>query len=206
MAQWPTTCVELNDIVEAHLGNANNVEIYQRVFGEQAEAACRNDHRADVQGVFAWAFDGDTPPAATPVTFASVSTRWLHVCGLRTDGAVECSGDNGEGQATPPAGRLPPSAPVPRTPAACDSTVPSSVGASTQMAGQRRRAGRSQVSAPEIGIAAGFGKTAWLNVGGVDTFGQAPAGRLAAVSAGAWEACGVRDDGSVACWGLLSDT
>ena len=48
--------MELNDIVEAHLGNVNNVEIYQRVFGEQAEAACRNDHRADVQGVFAWAF------------------------------------------------------------------------------------------------------------------------------------------------------
>ncbi len=56
---WPTDCVELNDIVEAHLGNENNVEIYQRVFGERAEAACRNDHRADVQGVFTWAFDGD---------------------------------------------------------------------------------------------------------------------------------------------------
>ena len=57
-AQWPTTCVELNDIVEAHLGNDHNVGIYQKVFGDQAEKACRNDHRDDVRGVFAWAIGG----------------------------------------------------------------------------------------------------------------------------------------------------
>lgn len=56
-AQWPTTCVDLNDIVENHLGRDNNVGIYQRVFGDQAEAACQGDHREDVRGVFAWAFD-----------------------------------------------------------------------------------------------------------------------------------------------------
>ena len=56
IAQWPTTCVALNDIVENHLGNYNNVGIYQRVFGDQAEQACQNDHRDDVRGVFAWAF------------------------------------------------------------------------------------------------------------------------------------------------------
>lgn len=39
-AQWPMTCVDLNDIVEAHLGNDGNVGIYQRVFGQQAEQAC----------------------------------------------------------------------------------------------------------------------------------------------------------------------
>ena len=53
---WPASCVYLNDIVEAHLGNDGNVGIYQRVFGNQAEQACRNDHRDDVRGVFAWAF------------------------------------------------------------------------------------------------------------------------------------------------------
>ena len=62
-AQWPTTCVELNDIVEAHLGNANNVGIYQRFFGDQAEQACQNDHRDDVRSVFAWAIGG-APPAS----------------------------------------------------------------------------------------------------------------------------------------------
>ena len=40
LAQWPTTCVDLNDIVEAHLGNDGNVGIYQRVFGNQAELGC----------------------------------------------------------------------------------------------------------------------------------------------------------------------
>ena len=62
-AQWPTTCVELNDIVEAHLGNDNNVGIYQRVFGDQAEQACRNDHRDDVRSVFAWAIGGARLPS-----------------------------------------------------------------------------------------------------------------------------------------------
>ena len=61
-AQWPTTCVELNDIVEAHLGNDNNVGIYQRLFGDQAEQACQNDHRDDVRSVFAWAIGGDSSP------------------------------------------------------------------------------------------------------------------------------------------------
>ena len=79
--EWPTDCVELNDIVEAHLGNDNNVEIYQRVFGDQAEPACRNDHRADVRGVFAWAFDGAdmaTPtPTPTPQTAMSPSPTWI---------------------------------------------------------------------------------------------------------------------------------
>ena len=42
LAQWPTTCVELNDIVETHLGNDSNVGIYQRVFGTDAEAGCQN--------------------------------------------------------------------------------------------------------------------------------------------------------------------
>ena len=67
LAQWPTTCVELNDIVEAHLGNQNNVGIYQRVFGDQAEQACQNDHRDDVRGVFAWAFADYEPAASQPV-------------------------------------------------------------------------------------------------------------------------------------------
>lgn len=44
LAEWPTTCVELNDLVEASLGNDENVGIYQRVHGDNAEAACRQDH------------------------------------------------------------------------------------------------------------------------------------------------------------------
>ncbi|MCY4109710.1 MAG: trypsin-like peptidase domain-containing protein [Chloroflexi bacterium] len=63
---WPTDCVALNDIVENHLGNHGNVGIYQRTFGDQAEGACRNDHREDVRGVFSWAFGAATASASGP--------------------------------------------------------------------------------------------------------------------------------------------
>ena len=69
-AQWPTTCVDLNDIVENHLGRDNNVGIYQRAFGDQAEAGCQGDHREDVRGVFGWAFDL-APSAPPPAVEAS---------------------------------------------------------------------------------------------------------------------------------------
>ena len=68
---WPTDCVELNDIVDIHLGNDHNVSIYQRVFGVQAESACRNDHREDVRGVFAWAFGGSAPVLPSRLAFLS---------------------------------------------------------------------------------------------------------------------------------------
>ena len=44
---WPTTCVELNDIVERHLGNDHNVGIYQRTFEDRAEHWCQLDHRGE---------------------------------------------------------------------------------------------------------------------------------------------------------------
>ncbi len=68
LAQWPTACVDLNDIVEAHLGNHGNVGIYQRTFDAGAEAACQSDHRNDIRAVFAWAFDAESagPIAPTP--------------------------------------------------------------------------------------------------------------------------------------------
>ncbi len=68
LASWPTTCVELNDLAEAAAGNDQNVGIYQRVFGDQAEAACRHDHWDDVRGTFAWAISESKPPAPAPAT------------------------------------------------------------------------------------------------------------------------------------------
>ena len=67
--------MELNDIVENHLGNHGNVGIYQRTFGAQAEAACRNDHREDVRGVFGWAFGGATSSAIGPPLATNVLVR-----------------------------------------------------------------------------------------------------------------------------------
>lgn len=112
-AQWPTTCVDLSDIVEVHLGNDQNVGIYQRVVGDQTKPGCRRDHQEDVRGVFAWAFDGmaaSATPSPPPVVWSSVSAGTGHACGLRTDGNIMCWGaatDNHGvfgGQASPPAG------------------------------------------------------------------------------------------------------
>jgi len=76
LAQWPTTCVDLNDIVEAHLGNHGNVGIYQRTFGRQAEQSCQNDHRDDVRGVLAWAFEIATVSAiGSPLPFDELVAR-----------------------------------------------------------------------------------------------------------------------------------
>ena len=200
---WPTDCVELNDIVEGHLGNENNVEIYQRVFGEQAEVACRNDHRADVQDVFAWAFDGYRAPPATPGEFASVSTGWCHTCGVRTDGSVACWGYNRYGQASAPAGRF----------AAVSSGWLHTCGVRLDGAVECWGDDRHGQATPPTGIFATVNAGGWHTCGvrtdgTVECWGQhgqgratPPAGAFAAVSAGAWHTCGERTDGAVECWG-----
>lgn len=76
-AQWPETCVNLNDIVENHLGNDGNVGIYQRTFGDQAEQACQNDHRADVQATFGWAL-GSGPATDTAEEYPRYSWQAWH--------------------------------------------------------------------------------------------------------------------------------
>ncbi len=72
-AQWPATCVEINDTFEASHGNYENIGIYQRTFGDHAEQACRNDHRDDVQRAFAWAL-GEQLPTSTVTTPSPVSS------------------------------------------------------------------------------------------------------------------------------------
>ena len=61
---WPTTCVDLNDIVERHLGNDHNVGIYQGTLGNGAESGCQLDHRDDVRATFAWAQPRTVPGPA----------------------------------------------------------------------------------------------------------------------------------------------
>ncbi|MCY3959986.1 MAG: DPP IV N-terminal domain-containing protein [Chloroflexi bacterium] len=91
LAQWPTACVTLNDIVEAHLGNHGNVGIYQRTFGDGAEAACQSDHRDDVRAVFAWAFDEGSagPIAPTPWPSTCVALNDIVEAHLGNPGNVQ---------------------------------------------------------------------------------------------------------------------
>ncbi len=61
-AQWPVTCIDLNDAFERLAGRTENVAIYQNVHQDQAEERCRDDHREAVQRAFAWAFNGELSP------------------------------------------------------------------------------------------------------------------------------------------------
>ena len=91
LAQWPTACVDLNDIVEAHLGNEGNVGIYQRTFDAAAEAACQSDHRDDVRAVFTWAFDAESagPIAPTPWPSTCVALNDIVEAHLGNTGNVQ---------------------------------------------------------------------------------------------------------------------
>ncbi len=67
LAQWPATCVDLNDLIEAHRGNPGNVGIYQRVHGDQAETACRQDHAATFVVVRGRPYQ--VPPRTNPAAY-----------------------------------------------------------------------------------------------------------------------------------------
>ncbi len=71
---WPENCLEMNDMVEASPLGSGAVGIYQRAFGDQAEQACRNDHREDVRRSFSWAFT-DVPSSSAVGTDRSNPAR-----------------------------------------------------------------------------------------------------------------------------------
>jgi Regulator of chromosome condensation (RCC1) repeat len=124
-------------------------------------------------------------------------------CGLRTDGTVVCWGDNGHGEATPPAGAFSQvSAGAMHT---CglkpDGTLAcwgdNAYGQATPPTGTFRQ------------VSAGYGHTCGLKTDGTavcwgdNSFGQATplAGAFSQVSAGYVHTCGLRADGTVICWG-----
>ena len=104
--------------------------------------------------------------------FASVSAGYWHTCGVRTDGAVACWGNDSFGQATPPAGEF------------------ASVSAEDwHTCGVMRD-----------GTVACWGSNSDLQDNEVSQ-ATPPAGQFSSVNAGSFHICGVRTDGSVACWG-----
>ena len=85
LAQWPTSCVELNDIIEAGLGNHENVGIYERVHGDQAEAVCQSEHRDSgfLFGVRPYQLPSKSEPAAYTQAFVELAIHRYNISGLQ---------------------------------------------------------------------------------------------------------------------------
>ena len=62
------------------------------------------ESREPVRAAAAQASVGADQPELGSAALASVSTGWLHTCGLRTDGSASCWGSDSHGQAAPPDG------------------------------------------------------------------------------------------------------
>ena len=85
LAQWPTNCVELNDLIEAGRGNHENVGIYERVHGDQAEAVCQSEHRdSGFQfGVRPYQLPSKSDPAAHTQAFVERAIHRYNTEGLQ---------------------------------------------------------------------------------------------------------------------------
>ncbi len=143
------------------------------------------------------------PEATAEDRFASVSAGAGHTCVVRTDGFVECWGNDEFGQATPPAGGF---ASVSaggwytcgvRADGFVECWGDDEYGQATPPAGEF-----ASVSAGDYHTC-GVRTDGFVECWGNDGDGQAtpPAGKFVSVSAGADHTCGVRTDGSVECWG-----
>ena len=200
LAQWPTACVALNDIVEAHLGNHGNVGIYQRTSSTRASPrlACQSDHRDDVRTVFAWAFDEGSagPIAPTPWPSTCVALNDIVEAHLGNTGNVQiCQRTFGPG---------------PAAESACQRDHRQDVRGLFAWA-----FGGPQPATRWLAVDAGARHTCGIRANGTvacwgnntDGFGTyygqsvAPSGTFTAISAGDLHTCGVRTDGTVACWG-----
>ena len=53
-----------------------------------------------------WVTGSGTPMEPPDGVFTSISSGWAHICGVKRDGTIACSGSNEHGQANPPAGKF----------------------------------------------------------------------------------------------------
>jgi hypothetical protein len=133
--------------------------------------------------------------------FSAISAGGVHTCGLRADATVHCWGHGPGGSV-----RMPLDV---RSQVAIDSEPPCCDGWADEDHYATPPDGKRQMSwqRPEENFlcwARWSDKREHHFVCGVyGDVGQAdaPAGRFGSVSAGGWHSCGLRDDGSVTCWG-----
>ena len=148
-------------------------------------------------------------PFTTAGSFVSVSAGEMHTCGVKSDGSVDCWGDNSSGQATPPNGSfISVSAGGHHT---CGVKTDGSLdcwGSNSNWVG-KFRGQASPRDGTFVSVSAGFRHTCGVKTDGfVECWGSnglgqssPPDGTFVSVSAGTQHTCGVETDGSVDCWG-----
>ena len=142
-----------------------------------------------------------TPPAGS---FSAVSAGGAHSCGVRTDGTLACWGSNVDGQASPPAGTFSRrSAPAASTAAASGPTARSPAGATTTTGRPRRPPAASAPSAPARTTAAALRTRRHARLLGPQRLrpGLAARRQLHRRQRRRLHSCGLRTDGTLACWG-----
>ena len=147
--------------------------------------------------------------STTAGTFVSVSAGERHTCGVKTDGSVECWGENSSGQATPSNGSF-----ISVTAGdhhTCGLETDGSVdcwGSNVNFVDKFR----GQAAPPDgtfVSVSTGSRHTCGVKTDGfVECWGSnglgqssPPDGTFVSVSAGTQHTCGVETDGSVDCWG-----
>lgn len=135
-----------------------------------------------------------TPPSGS---FIAIATGGDHTCGVRQDGSLACWGLAAEGRTTPPAGTF-------IDIAAGDAFTCALRSDGTMTCWGATLGGRT---IPLPGVYTSL-SAAWSEVcavrsdAGVDCrFESAPPGSFQSVSAGLFHNCGLRTDGTAACWG-----
>ena len=144
------------------------------------------------------------PPSGT---FVSVSAGLSHTCGVRTDGAVACWGDDLFGEFMPPSGEF----------SSVSAGFTHTCGVTTDRAvvcwGDDLLGEATPPSGTFASVSAGLSHTCGVRTDGAvacwgdDSLGQAtpPSGEFSSVSAGIGHTCGVRTSGAVVCWGSNED-
>ncbi|MDE0168829.1 MAG: S8 family serine peptidase [bacterium] len=174
---------------------------------EQVWVVVSNAHGTARSNTLTW--PGTTTATVQPttpragVTAGVISAGWVHSCGVRTDGTVECWGNNAEGQATAPAGSFTQVSAAAqhscgvRTDGTVECWTRNVLGRATAPAGSF-----TQVSAA-VQHSCGLRTDQSVECWGNNRSGQttAPSGSFTQVSANGFHSCGLRTDGTVECWG-----
>ena len=145
-------------------------------------------------------------PASTAL-YSDVSVHDTHSCGLHTDGAITCWGDNAIGQAEAPDGQF----------SAVSAGIHHTCAVRTNGTITCWGSPGIRLNAPDgqfIDVAAGDRHSCGVRTDGTvacwgdNALGQAeaPDGQFSAVTAGIQHSCGLHTDGTIACWASGSRT